>query len=168
MHVSQKRLCILSIEKMGPEPTYLSTSTTSKQSKVQIQLWPSSPTSNTCRLLNQISKVNTKSTNLNGTYRKRSVFHHLLNSTARTTTFHSTNNQGKIRHISFFSSETKKSKKKFFFTQRLISVKIGFRKKKLFMRNFFFYFLARKLIIFFRKQISFLVSLKDNLFNFFY
>ena len=131
MHVSQKRLCILSIEKMGPEPTYLSTSTTSKQSKVQIQLWPSSPTSNTCRLLNQISKVNTKSTNLNGTYRKRSVFHHLLNSTARTTTFHSTNNQGKNQTYQFFFHQKLKNQKKFFFTQRPILLKPGFEKNYL-------------------------------------
>ena len=144
MYVSQKRLCILSIEKtMGPEPTYLSTSTTSNQSKVQIQLWPSSPTSNTCRLLNQISKVNTKSTNLNGTYRKRSVFQHLLKK-------HSKNDylpqhqqsRKKLDILVFFLQELKTQK--VFFSQRLIFVKIRFRKKKkLFTRNFFFYFWRR-------------------------
>ena len=125
MHVSQKRLCILSIEKTGPEPTYLSTSTTSKQSKVQIQLWPSSPTSNTCRLLNQISKVNTKSTNLNGTYRKRSVFQHLLKKHSKNDYLPQHQQSRKNQTYQFFSSGTQKSKS-FFFSQRLIFVKIRF------------------------------------------
>ena len=123
------------------------------------------------QILNQISKVNTKSTNLNGTYRTRSVFQHLPKSTARTTTYHQPRIKEKIRHInsSFFLQKFKKQK--VFFSRRLISVKFRFRKKKKnYLRGISFSIFGEEINNFFFSNTNkfFFVVLKNNLFNFFY
>ena len=86
----------------------------------------SPPTSTRVELLNQIDKVNTKSTNLNGTYSKRSVFHHPPTAHQERLPAAVPPFEEKIRHISFFYLIQKKKlicKRPIFFVELRISKK---------------------------------------------